>query len=212
MTTLFYEPVKRAIDLGVASVALAASAPALVVAAVAVRVHMGTPVLFRQQRPGRGARPFTLLKLRTMRPPRPDEDLVASDGHRLTRLGRFLRATSLDELPTLINVLRGDMSLVGPRPLLWQYLERYTPEQARRHEVKPGITGWAQIQGRNLVSHEDKFRLDVWYVDNRSLSLDLRILIKTLELVARRQGITHGGAATMPEWRGSNAGVDGGSG
>lgn len=206
MTWPLYDHAKRAMDLGIAASALALTSPVLAVAAIAVRIDLGAPVLFRQPRPGRHGRMFTLLKLRTMRHVRDGEDAIASDGDRLTRLGRWLRATSLDELPTLINVLCGDMSLVGPRPLLAQYLDHYTPEQARRHEVKPGITGWAQIHGRNLVDHEEKFRLDVWYVDHRSLALDLRILLHTLWLVANRSGITHDGAATMPEWRGPGGG------
>ena len=160
-------------------------------------------MLYRAQRPGLGGRPFVLLKLRTMREPRPGEPRLASDGARLTRLGWLLRATSVDELPSLWNVLRGDMSLVGPRPLLMQYLDRYTPEQARRHEVKPGLTGWAQIHGRNALTWEEKFRLDVHYVDHVSAALDLRILAKTIGRVLFPEGISAAGHATMPEFMGS---------
>jgi sugar transferase EpsL len=188
---------KRVVDVCLASTALIVGAPVLAAAALAVRVTMGPPVLFSQVRPGRGGRPFTVRKLRTMLPG------SGNDGARLTSLGRFLRATSIDELPQLWNVLRGEMSLVGPRPLLTAYLERYTPEQARRHEVLPGITGWAQINGRNTLEHEQKFRLDVWYVDNWSLTLDARILATTVWRVLSRSGISADGHATMPEFRGT---------
>jgi lipopolysaccharide/colanic/teichoic acid biosynthesis glycosyltransferase len=189
--------VKRLVDISVASGTLALGAPVLGAAALAVRVTMGRPVLFSQARPGRDGRLFTVRKLRTMVPG------GGSDGARLTPLGRLLRAASLDELPQLWNVLRGEMSLVGPRPLLVAYLGRYTPEQARRHEVLPGITGWAQINGRNTVGHEEKFRLDVWYVDNWSLTLDARILATTVWRVLSRSGITAEGHATMPEFLGT---------
>jgi len=188
--------VKRSADVAIAAVALAASAPALAASALAVRIAMGRPVLFRQVRPGRQARLFTVYKLRTMAAG-PGDDAV-----RLTTLGRLLRASSLDELPQLWNVLRGDMSLVGPRPLLVQYLDRYTPAQGRRHDVLPGITGWAQINGRNALTHEERFRLDVWYVDHWSLALDLRILATTVWRVLSRSGISAGGHATMPEFMG----------
>jgi sugar transferase EpsL len=161
--------------------------------------------VFRQTRIGRHGRPFTLYKFKTMRDPRPGEDAMATDAVRLTRFGRFLRSTSLDELPTLWNVLKGDMTLVGPRPLLPEYLPLYTPEQMRRHEVKPGITGWAQVNGRNAISWEEKFRLDVWYVDNRTLWLDLKILWLTITQVLRRKNITADGHATMPPFRGSTS-------
>ena len=197
------DAVKRAMDLGVSSVVLAVASPVMLATAAAVRLRLGAPVLFRQRRPGRGGVPFELAKFRTMRPPRPDEDMVASDADRMTRLGSFLRRSSLDELPTLLSVLRGDMSLVGPRPLLVRYLERYTFDQARRHEVKPGITGWAQVNGRNQVSWEEKLALDVWYVDHRSLALDLRILARTVGKVLRTDGIAHNGSATMPEFLGT---------
>jgi lipopolysaccharide/colanic/teichoic acid biosynthesis glycosyltransferase len=160
-------------------------------------------LLFRQTRIGLHGQPFTLYKFKTMRDPRPGEDAMATDAIRLTRWGRFLRATSLDELPTIWNVIKGDMRLVGPRPLLPEYLPLYSPEQSRRHEVKPGITGWAQVNGRNAISWEEKFRLDVWYVDNRSLWLDLRILWMTVWQVLARQGISAEGHATMPRFTGT---------
>lgn len=199
----WYPHLKRGLDVGVAASALVAFAPILLGVAAAVRLTLGSPVLFRQERPGLHARTFPLLKFRTMRPPQPGEEGPDSDAARLTRLGRFLRATSLDELPSLINVLRGEMSLVGPRPLLVRYLPRYSAEQARRHEVPPGLTGWAQVNGRNALSWEDKFALDVWYVDHRSMLLDLRILFRTLQSVVLRQGISSEGHATMPEFMGS---------
>jgi len=160
--------------------------------------------LFRQTRIGLDGRPFTLYKFKTMRDPRPGEDPLATDAIRITRFGRFLRATSLDELPTLWNVFKGDMRLVGPRPLLPEYLPLYTPEQMRRHEVKPGVTGWAQVNGRNAISWEEKFRLDVWYVDNRSFWLDLKILWLTAWQVVARKGISAPGHPTMPRFEGSS--------
>jgi lipopolysaccharide/colanic/teichoic acid biosynthesis glycosyltransferase len=193
----FARAVKAAADRMVAAAALVVAAPVLALVAAAVRVGFGRPVLFRQVRPGLGGRPFALVKFRTMR------DGPGGDGERLTRLGRFLRSCSLDELPELWNVMRGDMSLVGPRPLLTQYLERYTPEQSRRHEVRPGITGWAQVHGRNAVSWDERLALDVWYVDHWSLALDARILARTLWTVASRRGITAAGSDSMPEFRGS---------
>lgn len=193
-----YDAVKRGSDVVVAALALLALAPVLALLALAVRLALGSPVLFRQPRPGRGGRVFTLYKFRTMRDPapgaRPD---AATDAERLTAFGRALRASSLDELPELYNVLRGDMSLVGPRPLLVEYLERYSPEQARRHEVRPGITGWAQVNGRNAVGWAERFAMDVWYVDHRSAMLDLRILAMTLGAVLGRRGIAATGHATM---------------
>jgi lipopolysaccharide/colanic/teichoic acid biosynthesis glycosyltransferase len=164
-----------------------------------------TIMLFRQTRIGLHGRPFTLYKFKTMRDARPGEDAMATDAVRLTRFGRFLRATSLDELPTLWNVIKGDMRLVGPRPLLPEYLPLYTPEQMRRHEVKPGITGWAQVNGRNAISWEEKFRLDVWYVDHRSAWLDLKILWLTVWQVLARRGVSAAGHATMPPFTGSKA-------
>ncbi len=176
--------------------------PLLTVLALLVRLKLGAPVLFRQQRPGLHGRPFTLLKFRTMLDACDAGGNPLPDDKRLTPLGNLLRRTSLDEFPELINVLRGDMSLVGPRPLLARYLGRYTPEQARRHEIRPGITGWAQVNGRNAIAWEEKFRLDVWYVDHRSLLLDAKILVRTIWNVFRRKDIAAGGHATMPEFTG----------
>ena len=170
----------------------------LLTVGAAVRLGLGSPVFFIQERPGLRARPFRLIKFRTMR------DGTGSDAERLTRLGRFLRAASLDELPELLNVLKGDMSLVGPRPLLMRYLPRYTPEQMRRHEVRPGITGWAQVNGRNTITWEQKFEYDVWYVDNQSLWLDIKILWLTAWRVLTRQGISAEGEATMGEFMGTD--------
>src|ERR1700678_1464394 len=180
---------KRTLDVLVAAAALVALSPLLAVIAVLVRIFMGSPVLFRQVRPGYKERPFTCLKFRTMTDKRDANGNLLPDGDRLTRLGRLLRRTSLDELPELINVLRGEMSLVGPRPLLMQYLDRYTPEQRRRHAVKPGITGWAQVNGRNALDWERKFDLDLWYVDHQTFWLDIRILSKTLLQVVQRDSI-----------------------
>jgi lipopolysaccharide/colanic/teichoic acid biosynthesis glycosyltransferase len=177
--------------------------PVLVFVVVAVRLRLGSPVLFCQARPGLQGRIFMLRKFRTMRTPRANEDLLSTDAVRLTSLGRFLRSTSLDELPSLWNVLRGDMSLVGPRPLLPEYLPLYTRHQMRRHEVKPGITGWAQVNGRNAISWEEKFELDVWYVDHRSFWLDLKILWMTVWQVIARRDIAANGHVTMPPFRGA---------
>ena len=193
---------KRLLDFVVASLAMAVLLPVLVLLAVAVRVSIGTPVLFRQRRPGKGGRPFELLKFRTMSDAVGSNGRPLPDGQRLGRVGAMLRELSLDELPELINVIRGEMSLVGPRPLLMQYLDRYTPNQARRHEVKPGITGWAQINGRNAISWDERFALDVWYVDHRSLRLDAKILMITVKKVFTREGIAQPGHATMPEFTG----------
>jgi lipopolysaccharide/colanic/teichoic acid biosynthesis glycosyltransferase len=190
-------------DLAAALAVLGFGAPVILGVAAAVRATMGGPVLFRQERAGRGGRTFMLVKFRTMRDPRPGEEGPESDGDRLTGLGRFLRSTSLDELPTMLNVLRGDMSLVGPRPLPVRYLPRYSADHARRHEVRPGITGWAQVNGRNGLSWDDQLDLDVWYVDHRSPRLDVRILAKTAATVVRRDGISHEGHATRPEFPGS---------
>lgn len=195
-----YDTVKRAMDVTVSAVGLVISAPVqLAVAGVVLAAH-GRPVLFRQPRPGRDGVVFELVKFRTMRHPDAQHQ---SDAERLTRVGRFLRSTSLDELPTLWNVLKGDMSLVGPRPLLVRYLDRYTPEQARRHDVRPGVTGLAQVHGRNSLSWQDKFRLDVDYVEQRSLALDLEILFRTLQALWVREGINHPDHATMMEFYGS---------
>jgi len=196
---------KRCLDVVASGVGLLVLSPLLLAVALAVRATMGAPVLFSQERPGRGGRPFHLLKFRSMRHARPGEEGPASDGARLTRLGAFLRASSIDELPALLNVLRGEMSLVGPRPLLMRYLPRYSERQARRHDVRPGITGWAQVNGRNALSWEEKFELDVWYVEHRSLRLDLKIIWRTIHKVARREGISRAGHATMPEFMGSGS-------
>jgi sugar transferase EpsL len=194
---------KRVLDLAIGLPVACAAAPVVTAAALAVRATMGAPVFFVQQRPGRDGRPFSLLKLRTMREATDGLGRPLDDAERLTPLGRALRSASIDELPQLLNVLVGDMSLVGPRPLLMQYLERYTPEQGRRHELKPGITGHAQVNGRNSLSWEDKFRLDVWYVDHLSLALDVRILGLTALKVLQRSGISAGDHATMSEFLGS---------
>lgn len=196
---------ERAFDLLGAGAGILASAPIMIGVAALVRARMGSPVLFRQQRPGLHGRIFTIYKFRTMLDPR--DAPGASDAERLTSLGRFLRKSSLDELPELFNVLLGDMSLVGPRPLMPEYLERYSPEQARRHLVKPGITGWAVVNGRNAISWEEKFELDCWYVDNKSIWLDLRILGMTVATVVGRRGVSHPGDATMPKFMGTQAKV-----
>jgi lipopolysaccharide/colanic/teichoic acid biosynthesis glycosyltransferase len=194
---------KVMLDRLAAAVGLLLLAPILGLVALVIRLRMGSPVLFRQQRPGLGGRPFRVAKFRTMLDARDRQGRLLPDESRLTKLGRFLRATSLDELPQLWNVLAGDLSLVGPRPLLLQYLPRYSPEQARRHDVLPGITGWAQVNGRNAISWEEKFSLDVWYVDHWSLALDLKILTLTLLSVVKRSGISREGHATMPEFMGT---------
>lgn len=198
-----YACAKRLIDVTASAAGLVATAPVTVPAAAAIWATMGRPIFFRQERPGLHGKPFKMLKFRTMRAPRAGEDPLKTDADRITRLGALLRATSVDELPTLINVLSGELSLVGPRPLLMRYLDRYTPEQARRHEVKPGVTGWTQVNGRNALSWDEKFRLDVWYVDHRSLALDLKILGMTVGKVLGRDGISAAGQATMPEFMGS---------
>ena len=195
--------IKRAFDILISLAALLLLWPVLLVLAVLVRVKLGPPALFRQQRPGLHGRPFTMLKFRTMTDARDAEGNLLPDGERLSSFGRSLRSTSLDELPELINVLAGDMSLVGPRPLLMRYLDRYTPEQMRRHEVRPGITGWAQVNGRNAITWDQKFALDIWYVDHHSLRLDLRILWLTVRNVLRREGISQAGEATMEEFFGT---------
>ena len=194
---------KRVFDVVVSATALVVLAPVMGLIALAVWRTMGRPVLFRHVRPGLHGKPFVMYKFRTMRDLRDAEGKLLPDEARLTPFGRWLRSTSLDELPELLNVLRGEMSLVGPRPLLMEYLDRYTPEQARRHEVKPGITGWAQIHGRNNLSWDERFKLDVWYVDNWSLWLDVKILWRTLWMVLRREGISAQGHATMPEFIGT---------
>jgi len=192
---------KRVFDFGVSFVVLIVLSPVLLGIAVLVRLRLGAPVLFSQRRPGRGGRIFTLLKFRTMTDARDAGGKLCPDAVRLTPFGRWLRETSLDELPELWNVLRGEMSLVGPRPLLVEYLGRYTPKEARRHEVRPGLTGWAQVNGRNATTWEQRLSLDVWYVDHRSFWLDLRILALTVVSVLRRDGISAPGMATMTEFR-----------
>ena len=192
---------KRLFDLAAVILTAPLWVPLVAVLAVLVRVKLGSPVFFRQKRPGHREAIFELIKFRTMTDERDETGQLLPDDRRLPPFGKWLRGTSLDELPELINILKGEMSLVGPRPLLVQYLERYSPEQKRRHEVPPGLTGWAQINGRNALSWEDKFKLDVWYVDHRSLGLDLRILFRTVWQVVSRQGISAPGDATMPEFR-----------
>lgn len=195
--------IKRAFDFLAALLFLLLFSPIIVLLSLLLALELGRPVLFSQVRPGKDGRPFKMVKFRSMR------DVVGPDGkplpdvHRLTPFGRWLRASSLDELPELWNVLKGDMSLVGPRPLLMEYLPLYSPEQARRHEVRPGITGWAQVNGRNALSWEEKFKLDMWYVDNRSLWLDLKILLLTVKKVLLRDGISADGEATMPKFLGA---------
>lgn len=202
-TTLPTRLTKRIIDVLVSTSGLILTAPLTLSAALAIATTMGRPILFRQQRPGLGGQAFEILKFRTMRPPTAQEEMLLSDANRITKLGAFLRSTSIDELPTLLNVLKGDMSLIGPRPLLMCYLNRYTPRQARRHAVKPGITGWAQINGRNTISWEQKFDLDLWYIDHASMRLDLVILLKTIKKVITRDGISAQGQATMSEFMGT---------
>lgn len=201
--------VKRGVDIVVSGLLLALLSPLMLLIALLVWRKLGRPVLFRQVRPGLHGKPFVMYKFRTMTDARDAQGNLLPDSERLTPFGKWLRATSLDELPELFNVLKGDMSLVGPRPLLMEYLERYTHEQARRHEVKPGITGWAQIHGRNALSWEEKFKLDVWYVDNWSLWLDIKILWRTLWIVLKREGVSAEGHATMPEFR-ANSNYSGG--
>lgn len=194
---------KRVLDVTLALLGLIVLSPVLAAVALAVRVTMGRPVLFRQVRPGLHGRPFALVKFRTMKDALAADGAPLPDARRLTPLGGFLRRTSLDELPELWNVLRGDMSLVGPRPLLMEYVPLYTPEQARRHEVRPGITGWAQVHGRNRSDWSERFRHDVWYVDHRTLWLDLKILVRTVLTVLRADDVRQDGHATREKFRGS---------
>ncbi len=194
--------IKRALDILGAAIGLIVFSPILIVIALMIRREMGSPVLFHQTRPGREGKPFQMIKFRTMRDAIDADGRPLPDAERLTKLGRFLRASSLDELPELWNVLKGEMSLVGPRPLLMEYLLLYSPEQARRHEVRPGVTGWAQVNGRNAISWDEKFALDIWYVDNRSLWLDLKIIWLTIRKVVKREGISAAGEATMPKFEG----------
>jgi len=198
---------KRIFDLLLVIPALIIFLPVLVLTAVLVRITMGAPVFYMQQRPGINGRSFSIYKFRTMSDTRDMDGKLLSDSERLTLFGRFLRKTSLDELPELWNVLKGDMSLVGPRPLLMEYLDRYTPEQARRHEMRPGITGWAQVNGRNAISWEERFSLDVWYVDNWSLWLDCKILALTVVKTLKREGINEAGGVTMSKFMGTERDV-----
>ena len=195
---------KRSMDVLISAVALCVLSPVMIAIGFLVWLKMGWPPFFSQQRPGLGGRPFTMYKFRTMNAKTDRFGRLLPDAERLAPFGRFLRATSLDELPELWNVLKGEMSLVGPRPLLMEYLSLYSTEQARRHEVRPGITGWAQVNGRNALSWDEKFALDVWYVDNQSIALDLHILWKTLMAVFRRDGISAAGHETMPRFEGSD--------
>jgi lipopolysaccharide/colanic/teichoic acid biosynthesis glycosyltransferase len=194
---------KRAFDVAVAAAILLLTLPIQAATAIAIRIRLGSPVLFRQTRPGLGAKSFELVKFRTMLKFDPVRDAIDDDAFRMTPFGLWLRATSLDELPTLWNVIRGDMSLVGPRPLFTSYVPLYSPEQARRHQVRPGLTGLAQISGRNSLSWEDRFRLDVQYVDHHTFAGDLRILLATVRVVAGRDDVDPDGEATMPEFLGT---------
>lgn len=209
MTNFYRRHGKRLLDFALSIPAIILLTPVMGAVALAIRLTMGRPVLFSQARPGLGGKPFKILKFRTMASACDAAGVPLPDAQRLTRLGHFLRSTSLDELPELWNVLRGDMSLVGPRPLLMQYLGRYTPFQARRHEVRPGITGWAQISGRNAITWEQKFALDVWYVEHMSLGLDLQIMALTVFKILKREGISQAGQATVEEFWGSSATVEG---
>ncbi|MDP0498041.1 MAG: sugar transferase [Verrucomicrobiota bacterium JB024] len=199
---------KRLFDIVVSALALLVLWPLLLVLCLVSWVKLGRPVFFRQERPGLHGKVFRLIKLRTMSDARGPDGELLPDEQRLGRYGRFLRSTSLDELPELINILRGEMSLVGPRPLLVRYLPRYSPEQARRHDVRPGLTGWAQVKGRNAVSWPERFKLDVWYVDHRSFWLDLKIIAMTVEAVLCRRGISAEGEATMSEFMGNEPQMD----
>ncbi len=200
--------IKRLFDIFATALVLICISPILFFLFFLVRIKLGSPVLFRQTRPGQNGTPFVIYKFRTMTDEFDENGTQFPDEKRLTRFGKLLRSLSLDELPELINVLIGDMSLVGPRPLLMQYLKRYTSEQARRHEVKPGITGWAQVNGRNAIGWEAKFKLDIWYVDNQSLNLDIKILWMTLLKVYKREGISADGEATMPEFNPQSTQMD----
>jgi len=194
---------KRLFDIMLALIAFLLLWPVMLLVALLIHLKLGSPVLFKQTRPGLNGKPFNMLKFRSMLDATDKDGNPLPDDQRLTRFGHILRSTSLDELPGLINVLKGDMSLVGPRPLLMEYLPLYSPEQARRHDVRPGITGWAQVNGRNAISWEDKFKLDVWYVDNRSMWLDIKILFLTVKKVFVREGISAEGEATMSKFTGS---------
>ena len=194
---------KRWFDLIITLPAVILISPLLIMVAFLIRLKLGSPVFFFQKRPGLHGRPFNLIKFRTMTDDQDANGNLLPDGERITSLGHSLRRSSLDELPELLNVIKGDMSLVGPRPLLMQYLDRYTPEQARRHEVKPGITGWAQVNGRNALTWEEKFELDIWYVDHQSLWFDMKIILLTIWEILKREGINQPGLATMEEFKGT---------
>jgi len=196
---------KRIFDLTLTIPAYLLLSPLIILIAVIIRLTMGKPIFFRQIRPGFHGKPFTIYKFRTMLNAYGKNGNLLPDKERLTRFGKFLRSTSLDELPELFNILKGEMSIVGPRPLLMQYLERYSPEQARRNEVRPGLTGWAQINGRNAITWEEKFRLDVWYVDNQSFRIDIKIIFMTILKVLKREGISQPGQATMEEFMGNKS-------
>jgi sugar transferase EpsL len=199
---------KRLFDLFFSLIALLLTSPVMLLIALIVRLFLGNPILFRQQRPGYLGRPFFILKFRTMTSARDSKGNLLPDSRRLTRLGRFLRNLSLDELPELFNILWGDMSWIGPRPLLMEYLELYSPEQMRRHQVYPGLTGWAQVNGRNALTWQDKFRMDTWYVDHWTFWLDMKILLLTLWKVLTREGITQPGQATTEYFSGNETGKD----
>ena len=198
-----YLKIKRIFDFLIATIAIIILFPLILFLFISLYLAYGSPVLFKQERPGYLGKPFFLYKFRSMNEMKDKNGNLLPDKYRLTTFGKFLRETSLDELPELWNVVKGDMSLVGPRALLMEYLDRYTTEQARRHEVKPGITGWAQVNGRNVITWEEKFKLDVWYVDNMSFGLDIKILILTVIKVLKMEGISAKGHATMPEFSGS---------
>lgn len=198
------EITKRFFDRIIAFISIIVLSPLIIIIGLLVYFKIGYPVIFKQLRPGLKGRSFVIYKFRTMTNCKDENGELLSDSSRLTGVGKFFRGTSLDELPELLNVLKGDMSIVGPRPLLMQYLDRYTPKQARRHDVKPGITGWAQVNGRNAISWEEKFKLDVWYVDNWSFVLDLKIIGMTIKKVLNREGISQKGHATMEEFKGYN--------
>ena len=193
---------KRFIDIIGSLIGLVLASPVIIIISLIIYFTMGRPIFFKQVRPGLKGKPFVIYKFRTMLDLRDEKGNLLPDEKRLTTIGKFLRSTTLDELPEFWNVLKGDMSLVGPRPLLMEYLDRYTPEQARRHNVKPGMTGWAQVNGRNAISWEEKFKLDVWYVDNWNILLDLKIILLTILKVLKREGISAEGHATMPEFKG----------
>lgn len=208
---MYYPYGKRLLDVTLSLLSLLLLWPLFILIGLLVRYKLGAPILFHQQRPGLSGKPFVLLKFRSMADEYDESGNLLSDSERLTRFGRLLRSTSLDELPELVNILRGEMSLVGPRPLLMDYLDRYTPEQARRHTVKPGLTGWVQVNGRNALSWEEKFALDIWYVDNLSFLLDLKILYLTVSQVVKREGISHEGQATMIKFVGQGRASEGSS-